>query len=144
VSDTRRETNVEHASHPASVAPGWDDETRIERGDTGIRILLTILFAIVARVAEGVLGVVIVFSLVVALFTRRPPPRRLRELANRVIAYSYRIGRYLTYNESRVPFPFSEFPAALEPECILANESESRVFGIPSYDEDEDEDEVHR
>ena len=43
------------------------------------------------------------------------PSARLREFANAVIAYQYRLLRYVTYNESTVPFPFSQFPQVLEP-----------------------------
>ena len=90
------------------------DEGEIERGETGIRILLTLLFAVIAAAVEAVLTVLIVFSLGFALLTRRPPSERVRELSNRVIAYYYRIGRYMTYNDRCPPFPFSDFPEALE------------------------------
>jgi hypothetical protein len=86
----------------------------IDRKDTGIRILLTLLFALIAGLVESVLAVIIVFALVWALITKQPPGLRVRALANRIITYYYRIGRYLTYNESRAPFPFSDFPDAFE------------------------------
>ncbi len=41
---------------------------------------------------------------------RRPPNNRVRSFANRTLSYLYRITRYLTYNQSKVPFPFSDFP----------------------------------
>ena len=91
-----------------------EGDHRIERRDTGIRILLTILFALVATVVETVLSVIVLFSLIWTLVTQQAPSPRLRALANRIIAYYYGIGRYLTYNESRVPFPFSDFPDAFE------------------------------
>ena len=34
--------------------------------------------------------------------------------ANQVAAYGYRVMRYLTLNENHRPFPFSDFPAAIE------------------------------
>ena len=96
----------------ASDAREGDD--RIERRDTGVRILLTILFAVVASLVRGVLSVIVLFSLLWTLVTQQPPSPRVRALANRIIAYYYRILRYLTYNESRVPFPFSDFPDPFE------------------------------
>ena len=87
----------------------------IPRADTGIRILLTILFALVAGVLRAVVIVIVIFELLWALITQRAPSVRIREFANRVIAYYYRLHRYLTYNEATVPFPFSPFPPALEP-----------------------------
>jgi hypothetical protein len=63
---------------------------------------------------ESVVGLIIVFALLWALITQQPPSLRVRAFANRIITYYYRIGRYLTYNESLVPFPFSDFPEAIE------------------------------
>jgi hypothetical protein len=64
-----------------------------------------------------VLAVIVVFELAWTLVTKHAPSPQVRELANRIIAYYYRIGRYLTYNEPRAPFPFAEFPQALEPDA---------------------------
>ena len=89
-------------------------EAEIDRKDTGIRILLTILFVLIVGVVESVLGLIVLFALLWALITKQPPGVGVRALANRIIAYYYRIGRYLTYNESLVPFPFSDFPDAIE------------------------------
>jgi len=87
---------------------------RIKRGATGIRILLTLLFAIISRVVGLLLTVIVIFELGVALVTRRPPSRKIRDFANQVCTYLYRLTRYLTYNEDEPPFPFTDFPEALE------------------------------
>jgi hypothetical protein len=87
----------------------------IDRVDTLIRALVTLLFFLIARAAEAVLVVVIVFELVYTLATKQAPSLRVREFANRVLAYLYRIGRYLTYNDGGAPFPFRDFPAEVEP-----------------------------
>ena len=91
------------------------EELEIERSDTGIRILLTLLFYVVARAVGFVLGVVVVFELIYTLITKEAPPERVRQFANRAITYFYRVGRYLTYNERDRPFPFSDFPPEVEP-----------------------------
>lgn len=31
-----------------------------------------------------------------------------------ILAYFYKVMRYLTFNEDRVPFPFSRFPEEIE------------------------------
>ncbi len=116
-----------------------DDGEEIQRRDTGLRMVLTVLFVLVSEVLGSLLGLIILFELIVALVTRRPPSPRVRELANRIIAYSYRIGRYLTYNESRVPFPFAEFPPPVEPDAWRANETESKAMGLPPAAPHEDE-----
>jgi hypothetical protein len=111
----------------------------IDRKDTGIRILLTLLFGLIAGVVESVAALIIVFALVWALITRQPPGLRVRELANRIITYYYRIGRYLTYNESLVPFPFSEFPEALEESRWTPDPRETESLGLsrPAGDDGE-------
>ncbi len=87
----------------------------IGRGDTGLRALLTALFVVVGSVLDSILGVIVVFALLYAFVTKQPPSLRVRQFANRIIAFYYRIRRYITYNESTVPFPFSDFPEVLEP-----------------------------
>ena len=106
-------------------------ESEIDRKDTGIRILLTLLFALIAGLVESVVGLIIVFALLWALITKQPPSLGVRALANRIISYYYRIGRYLTYNESLVPFPFSEFPEALEKSRWTKDPRESESLGLP-------------
>ncbi len=116
-------------------------EEPITRRDTGTRLLLSLLFAAIWGVVETALALVVVFSLVWALIARQGPPPRLRELANRLVAYAYRIWRYLTYNEARVPFPFSEFPAALEPSGELGTDDAAEVRELlMDTEQDADED----
>jgi hypothetical protein len=105
-------------------------ESEIDRKDTGIRILLTILFVVIVQVLETVLGLIILFALLWALITKQAPGIGVRGLANRIISYYYRIGRYLTYNEAPVPFPFSEFPEALEEPCWAPEPRESESLGL--------------
>jgi hypothetical protein len=94
----------------------------IGRKATGIRFLFTLLFYLIAQVVEAVLLAVILFELLYTLVTESPPPDRVREFANRAVAYFYRIGRYLTYNDAEPPFPFDEFPPELEPSPNLSEE----------------------
>jgi hypothetical protein len=106
-----------------------EGEREIDRKDTGIRILLTILFALIVGVVESVLGLIILFALLWALITKRAPGVGVRALANQIITYYYRIGRYLTYNDSLVPFPFSDFPDALEESRWTSDPRESESLG---------------
>jgi hypothetical protein len=91
------------------------EDYEIERGETGLRILYTVLFFAIARVTESVLFTVVIFELLWTLITKQPPSVGVRNFANRALAYYYRIGRYLTYNEPRAPFPFAEFPDEVHP-----------------------------
>ncbi|MEE2664825.1 MAG: DUF4389 domain-containing protein [Myxococcota bacterium] len=102
----------------------------IDRGETGVRILLTILFAIVRGVVDSVLALIVIVELLWTLITKQPPSPRLREFANLIVGFEYRIGRYLTYNEGTVPFPFSEFPQEIEPSTWGPDLSERDALGL--------------
>ena len=121
------------------ATPRSAEDEYLPRRETGFRILLTILFVIIGSVIETLIAVIVIFELIVAFGTQRKPSSRVRELANRVISYYYKVGRYVTYNESRVPFPFSDFPDAVEPDGWVASESESKALGIPDPAPDDDE-----
>ncbi len=119
-------------------------EHEVDRADTGIRIALTLLFVLIAAMIESVLSVIVVFELLWTLITKEAPSPRVRELANRIVGYYYRIGRYLTYNESRLPFPFTDFPRALEADAWDPEERESETLGLLERDGPEDDDEELR
>ncbi len=105
---------------------GFDGE--IPRKDTAYRIALTLLFALIGGVLRTVLGAIVIFELPFTLITRRPPGERVRELANQITTYHYKLLRYLTYNESRAPFPFSDFPEPLEPDAFRVEDRDSEVL----------------
>ena len=129
------------------TGPEPDEDERIPRGETGFRILLSLLFVLIGSVLETVLGVIVIFQLIVALSTQRPPSVRVRELANRIISYYYKLGRYVTYNESRVPFPFTDFPEAIEADAWNPDETGSKALGIsrraPEGDFEDDEEDPY-
>ena len=114
-------------------ARGLDDEDTLDRpirrGDTGIRLLLTLLFLLVWGIVEMALVLIALFSVVWALVTEQPAPQRLREFSNRLVTYAYRIWRYVTCNQRRAPFPFQEFPAALEASEDLGADDDPGVRG---------------
>ncbi|MFP8880314.1 MAG: DUF4389 domain-containing protein [Myxococcota bacterium] len=91
-----------------------DERIELDRGATGVRILYTLVFYVLANVAQGILTVLILFQLGFALITQREPGPEIRRFANQTLSYLVRIGRYLTYNDANPPFPFSEFPAELD------------------------------
>jgi hypothetical protein len=107
----------------------------IERRDTGLRILLTLLFLLIATVIESVLALIVIFELLWALVTKEVASPRVRDLANRMIAYYYRVGRYLTYNESQVPFPFSDFPGPVEPGGWRGGSPEADALGLANLED---------
>jgi len=110
----------------------YDDASyeEIARRDTGLRLLLTLLFGVIAGILETLVGLIVLFEVLWTLLTKRAPGIEVRGLANRIITYYYRIGRYLTYNESRPPFPFGEFPPAMEGDAFRAADRESEALGV--------------
>jgi hypothetical protein len=93
---------------------GFDDslqgDEELDRVETVVRVLYTLLFFLVIRVVEAVIGVVVLFQLVFALVTNRTPNPAINGFARRVIEYAYQIGHYLTFNRDKPPFPFDELP----------------------------------
>lgn len=109
----------------------WRSDGEIPRRETAHRIGLTLLFAVIAGAMRTVLGLIVIFELLFTLITRRPPGTRVRQLANRITSYYYQLLRYLTYNESRAPFPFSDFPEPLEPDAFRVEDRDSEVLEEP-------------
>jgi hypothetical protein len=105
--DTARE---DHA-HSTGTDAGEDS---IARGTTALRIGLSLVFILLARVAEMVLVAVIVFDLLFALIAQRRPSSDVRRFGNRVLSYLVEVVRYLTYEIDTPPFPFSELPPELD------------------------------
>ena len=89
----------------------------IDRVETGVRALKTVLFFVIARVVEFTLLVVIVFELLYVLITGQDPAAGVKRFATRVTDYLVEIIRYLTYNDDEAPFPFRDFPPEREPDA---------------------------
>ena len=114
------------------------EEPEIDRRDTGIRIGLTILYAIATEILNGIVGLMVVFGLVWSFITRRAPSPGLREAANRLIAYDYRIARWMTWNEQEAPFPFTDFPEPLEDSTWDPSLRESEDVGVRLREEEDE------
>ena len=70
-------STIQDPEDEAIAQPGEDEH--IPRRETGLRILLTILFVIIGSAIETLLAVIVIFELIVALGTRRPPSTRVRD-----------------------------------------------------------------
>ena len=86
------------------------DDGEVDRVDTVVRLLYTLLFFLIIRVVEGAIGLIVFFQLVFALVTKSTPNPAITSFARRVVEYGYQIGHYVTYNRDRPPFPFDELP----------------------------------
>lgn len=94
--------------------PG-EDGVAVSRSDVVIRIVYSIVLSLILWLLDTLLWVVVVFQLLFSLITRTLPSGRLQRFANAVVAYYYQVLRYLTHNDSVIPFPFSDLPEPLEP-----------------------------
>jgi hypothetical protein len=92
-----------------------DDTDEVARPDVVIRIVYSVLFALVVSVLESVLFIIVAFQLIFSLITQKLPSPRLQNFANKLVAYFTQILRYLTHNDSVIPFPFSDLPEPVEP-----------------------------
>ena len=95
--------------------PRDDEETpELERGAVALRTVFSLLLAMVLSVLNSLLAVVVIFQLVYSFVTQSIPSARVQELGNKVTAYYYQVLRYLTHNDSQIPFPYGDLPTPLE------------------------------
>jgi Flp pilus assembly protein TadB len=78
---------------------------------TWLRALFMLLFVFIFNLAEVVLAAVVVFQLLVVIFTGQPNARLLR-FGRDLGTFIYQIVRFLTYNSDEQPFPFGDWPEA--------------------------------
>lgn len=76
---------------------------------TWSRVLYMLLFAFIYHVAEVVLVAVVLFQLLVTIFTGQPNVRLLG-FGQGLGTFIYQIVRFLTYNNEDRPFPFGDWP----------------------------------
>jgi len=99
-------------NHDWNAGEGGEE---VSRSDVVIRIVYSLVFVVVVGILDTLLAVIVVFQLLFSLVTQTLPTRRLQRFANSVVAFYYQVLRYLTHNDSVIPFPFSDLPEPLEP-----------------------------
>jgi len=86
----------------------------VSRKQIFIRLLYTILFLLILGIVEFIVQIVVFFQFIYFFITRKPN-EPVRQFSNKISTYGYRIFRYVTLNESKRPFPFTDFPLEMEP-----------------------------
>jgi hypothetical protein len=79
-----------------------------------IRLLYILLFLPIYEICNFLVLLTTLFQFAILPITLKHS-EPLRSFANWVISYEYRIWRYISLNSSQRPFPFAEFPPAVEP-----------------------------
>jgi len=83
--------------------PQMDDASR------WMRLLYMVLFAVLYKVAEFIMWVVVLFQVIFTLVTGSSN-ERARKFGKQLSVYVYGLWAYLTYNTEKKPFPFSDWP----------------------------------
>ncbi len=91
-----------------------DPQVTVSRKQVAIRLLYTLLYVAIFEVVKTIILLTTVFEYFFLFITLRYN-EPARTFANRVATYGYRLMRYLTLNDNQRPFPFSDFPAEIEP-----------------------------
>ena len=83
------------------------------RKQVAIRLLYTLLYVAIFELVKTIVLLITLFEYFFLLVTLRHN-EPARTFGNQVATYGYRVMRYLTLNENRRPFPFSDFPVDME------------------------------
>lgn len=86
-----------------------DVKDNLKSQSTWKRGLYMLLYIIFSRIAELVLGAIVVFQFLLKLFTGQTNDR-LRKLGQGLSTYVYQVFQFLTYNSEYQPYPFGAWP----------------------------------
>ena len=86
-----------------------DNATKSNLADRNIwvRLLYMLFYAITYAVAETILTLLVIFQFIAALVTGRVNDALLRFGAN-LSAYIFEVLQFVTFNDEKLPFPFSD------------------------------------
>ena len=88
-------------------------QTPLSRGQIATRLLITVLFLPINGIVNATIVLTTLFQYVYLLVTLQHS-EPVRVFANKVIGYGYRVWRFISLNDNRRPFPFTELPGELE------------------------------
>ena len=80
----------------------------LSENSSWMRVLYTIMFVIVFNIVEIIIAAVVVFQLLVLLFTGKKN-QRLVGFGSLLSQYAYRVLQYMTFNTDEKPFPFADW-----------------------------------
>jgi len=102
-----------------------DEELKanLSKKSTWTRGLYMLLFAVFYSVAEVVIGAVVIFQFLFALFTGKTNAR-LVILGRSLSIYVYEVLLYLTFNSEDKPYPFGDWPQVQTDEKLPATKTE--------------------
>ena len=101
-----------------------DIKENLKSHSTWMRGLYMLLYIIFARIAEIVLGAVIVFQFLLKLFTGETNERLLK-LGQGLSTYIYQTFQYLTFNTEYQPYPFGAWPKGEPKPAKISSQGEN-------------------
>jgi hypothetical protein len=101
-----------------------DVKDNLKSQSTWIRGLYMLLYIVFSRIAELVLGVVILFQFLLKLFTGETNDRLLK-LGQGLSTYVYQVFQFLSFNSEYHPYPFGAWPRGEPKPAKISDQSES-------------------
>ena len=89
-------------------------EAPVSRKQIAVRFLYTLFFLAVLEILKVIIQLIVIFQYVF-LFVFKNHNEPVREFSNKVLAYAYKVMRYVSLNDNLRPFPFRDFPDEIEP-----------------------------
>ena len=80
----------------------------LKDNSTWMRVLYMAIFVIIFNIVEILIAALVIFQVLVLLFTA-DKNRRLLRLGSSLSLYAYKILQFLTFNTEEKPFPFSDW-----------------------------------
>jgi len=85
-----------------------DMKENLKDNSTWMRVLYMAIFVIIFNIVELLIAALVVFQVLVLLFTGEKN-KRLLNLGSMLSLYAYRILRFMTFNSEDKPFPFADW-----------------------------------
>ena len=101
-----------------------DVKENLKDQSTWKRGLYMLLYIIFSRIAEIVLGVVVLFQFLLKLFTGETNDRLLK-LGQQLSTYLYQVFQFLTFNTEYHPYPFGAWPKGEPRPAKITDQSEA-------------------
>lgn len=101
-----------------------DVKQNLKSQSTWIRGLYMLLYIFFSRIAEIVLGVVVLFQFLLQLFTGETNERLLK-LGQGLSTYVYQVFQFLCFNSEYRPYPFGAWPKGEPKPARISDHSET-------------------
>ena len=94
-----------------------EDELKenLSRGETWLKGLFILIFALIYNIAEIVMAALVIFQFLFTLVAGHPN-ERLLQFGRQLSLFLYQVFQFITFNREDKPFPFDAWPEDPAPE----------------------------